>query len=85
MVFSRENGCFGVLRAKKHQIPAVWCVVWIAAPRVAVPGEGLLGGIWEGNGVFLPHKLVIFGFRGSSVLAGKHFPTLRAHFDGFFS
>ena len=76
---------FGLLGAKKHQIPAVWCVVWIDAPRVAVHGEGLLGGIWEENGVFLPHKIVFFGFRGSSVLAGKHFPALRAHFGGFFS
>ena len=25
----------------------------------------------------LPQKIVIFGFRGSSVLAGKHFPALR--------
>ena len=57
--------------------------MWIDAPRVAVAGEGLLGGFWEGNGVVLPQKIEIFGFRGSSVLAGKHFPALRAHFGVF--
>ena len=84
MVFSRENGCFWALGAKKHQIPAVWCDIWIDRSRVAVPGEGLLGGILGGKWRVFTTQNNVFWPQGLIRASGQAFSRSQGSFRWFF-
>ena len=76
---------FGLWEPKNIKFLQFGAISGLTGRGLPFPERVFWEAFWVENGVFLPHKIMFFGLRGSSVLAGKHFPALRVHFGGFFS